>query len=148
MLPAVDFDRHAAQRRHGVDQQQRPAVVHQLGDLLDRLPGAGRGFGHHDADHLGLRLRQGRFQVVRRENLAPGAFDFRDLGAGALGDVDHPPAEHAVDADHHRVARLDQVDDRRLHAGRAGAADRPASWGCVVLNSACSIRCMSFMISR
>ena len=29
-----------------------------------------------------------------------------------------------VAADHHRIARLDQVDDRRFHAGRAGTADR------------------------
>ena len=33
-LPAVDFDRHAAQRRHGVDQQQCAGVVDQIAKSL------------------------------------------------------------------------------------------------------------------
>jgi len=34
------------------------------------------------------------------------------------------PAEDAVDADQHLVARLDQIDDHRLHPRRARARDR------------------------
>ena len=37
--------------------------------------------------------------------------------------IDHALAEDAVDADQHAVARFDQVDDARFHAGHAGAAD-------------------------
>ena len=60
----------------------------------------------------------------RVEDLAVRPLDRRDLGPGPLGDVDHPAAEDAVDADEHPVARLDQVDDDRLHPGRAGPRDR------------------------
>ena len=38
-------------------------------------------------------------------------------------DVLHPPAEDAIDADQHAIARLDEVDEGRLHPGRPGAAD-------------------------
>ena len=48
----------------------------------------------------------------------------RDLGPGALGDVFHPGAEHAVDADEHLVAGLDQVDDDGFHPGRARPGNR------------------------
>ena len=57
-------------------------------------------------------------------NISPQGRSIRvTLAPGPSGHVGHPPAEHAVDAHDHRIARLDQVDHRRFHAGRAGAAD-------------------------
>ena len=73
---------------------------------------------------LGRSRWIGRLHLVGIEHLAIRPLDRRDDGAGAFGDVLHPGAEHAVDADQHPVARLDQVDDHRLHAGRAGPRDR------------------------
>ena len=62
--------------------------------------------------------------LVGIEHLAIRPLDRRDDGAGAFGDVFHPAAEDAVDTHEHPVARLDQVDDDRLHARRAGSRDR------------------------
>jgi hypothetical protein len=55
---------------------------------------------------------------------APLFLDAHDLGAAAARDLAHAVAEHAVGTDDRGVARLEQVDEARLHAGRAGAADR------------------------
>ena len=65
----------------------------------------------------------GVLHLLGREDLAPGDLDGGDLRAGPLGDILHPLAEDAGDADEHLVAGLDQVDHAGLHAGRAGAAD-------------------------
>ena len=82
------------------------------------------------------------------KDLAPRPIDARDLRSGALGHVDHAAAEHAVDAHDHRVAGLDQVHDRGLHAGRAGAAHghRHAIRACE--SRVRSICCMSFISSK
>ena len=47
-----------------------------------------------------------------------------DLGPAPRGDVDHPLPEQAVDRDDDDVARAHGVDERRLHAGRAGGRQR------------------------
>ena len=77
-----------------------------------------------DPDDFGTVAVDRRFHFVRIEHLAIRPLDRRDDGAGAFGDVFHPAAENAVDADQHPVARLDQVDDDRLHPGRACSRDR------------------------
>ena len=56
--------------------------------------------------------------------LAPLVLDRDDLGTAAGRDVAHPLAEETVDRDHDDVAVVDGVDERRLHAGRAGGRDR------------------------
>ena len=122
--PGVDLDGDAAERGHGVDGDQGAGLVGDPGDLLDGLPGAGGGLGVDDPDDLGADLLDGRADLLGVEDLAVRPFDRGDLGPGALGDVDHPAAEDAVDADEHLVARLDQVDDHGFHPRRAGAGDR------------------------
>ena len=125
MPQRVDFDRHAAQRGHGVDQQQRAGVVDDCGDLFDRLPGAGRSFGHDDADHLRLRHVDGPSAISSAVKTSPQGRSMRVTLAparSATSPIRAPktPLTH----DDHRVARLDEIDDRRFHAGRAGAAHR------------------------
>ena len=71
---------------------------------------------------FGLRMR-GR-ERLGIDRLAPLGLDPHDLGAAPRRDVAHALAEHAVHADDDDVAGLDDVDERRLHAGRPGAADR------------------------
>ena len=95
-----------------------------LGDLFDGLPGARRCLGVDDPDDLGTVALDRRLHLIGIEHLAVRPLDRRDDGAGAFGDVLHPAAEDAVDAHQHPVARLDQVDDDRLHPGRPGSRDR------------------------
>src|SRR6266852_7191919 len=78
----------------------------------------------NDAKELGPNFSQYVSDLPDIEDFAPRAFDCGDVGARALGHIRHTLAKHAVDADHHFVARLDEVDDAGLHAGAAGAAHR------------------------
>ena len=115
--PAVDLDGDAAERRDRVDEQQRvgvaaarasgatsfstPVDVSACTTATSRAPG-----------FAALRVEQ----PLRVDRAAPRLVDAHDLGAAALRDVAHALAEHAVDADDHGVARLDEVDEARLHA--------------------------------
>ena len=100
-----------------------PASWTSFGDFGNRLPGAGRCFGHDNADDFWLGRGQRRPEIVCGEDFAPRPLDFRDFRPGSLGHIDHPRAKDAVDANEHRIARLDQIDDGRFHARAAGAAD-------------------------
>ena len=64
-------------------------------------------------------LALGVEQPLRVERQAPRLLDPHDVGAAPARDLAHALAEHAVDADDHGVARLDQVDEARLHARRS-----------------------------
>ena len=61
---------------------------------------------------------------LRIDGLAPLLLDAHDLAPAARRDVAHALAEHAVDADDHDVARIDEVHERGFHARRPGTADR------------------------
>jgi hypothetical protein len=61
---------------------------------------------------------------LRIERGAPLCFHNIDLRAAALRHIDHARAEHAVHADEHGVARLDQIDKTGLHTRAAGAGHR------------------------
>ena len=63
-------------------------------------------------------------QPLRIDRAAPRLVDAHDLGTAPARHLAHALAEHAVHADDRGVAGLEQVDEARLHAGRAGAADR------------------------
>ena len=63
-------------------------------------------------------------ELGRVDRAAPGVLDDDRGAAGALHVLLYAPAEHAVDADHHLVARLHQVDEAGLHARRARRRDR------------------------
>ncbi len=63
-------------------------------------------------------------QALRVDGLAPLGVDPDDLGPVAVRHLAHAFAEHAVDADDDGVARTDEVDEGRLHAGRSGPAQR------------------------
>ena len=122
--PRVDLDGDAAERGHAVDEQQRVALAAApSGSTSLRTPG--RRLGVDDRDHL--RAADARSSsACGIDRLAPRRLDPHDLGAAPGRDVAHAFAEHAVHADHDDVARLDDVDERGLHAGRPGAADRRA----------------------
>ena len=107
--PAVDLDRDAAERRDGVDEQQRVGVA-QRGERRDVVLDAGRRLRVHDRDEarvgvLALRVEES----LRIEREAPLLLDAHDVGAAAAGDLAHALAEHAVGA-----------DDRRCRPLRAG----------------------------
>ena len=62
--------------------------------------------------------------VFGGKDLTEGAFDLRHLGTAASCHISHPTAKDPIHADQHPVARLDEIDDARLHPSTAGAADR------------------------
>ena len=70
------------------------------------------------------------FELVRVDRAAPRIVDHDGSAAVALDVLLHAPAEHAVAAHDHRVARLDQVDEAGLHARRARRGHRHGQ--CVV----------------
>ena len=76
-----------------------------------------------DADEFHLRMGIERvLELIEGERLAPTHLHHVDDGASAFHHVLHAGAEHAVDADEHLVAGLDEVDRAALHPGHAGAA--------------------------
>ena len=77
----------------------------------------------HDPNDLGTHAMDRRLHLIRVEYFAIRPFDHGHLGTGPLRHVLHPRTEDAIDADQHLVARLDQVDDHGLHAGRARPRD-------------------------
>ena len=73
--------------------------------------------------NLGMAAFDGRANILRIDRLTPGSVHSNQLSADALHDIRHPVAEHAVDTHDDLVARLDEIDEARLHAGAAGAGD-------------------------
>jgi hypothetical protein len=122
-FPGIDIERYATQRRDRVHDQERSEFVAQLAELLDRLPGAGRGFGLDDGQHLGPNFAERLADAIQIEYLAPRRFDRGHGGAGASSDFDLALAEKSADADNDLVARLEQVDHACLHPGHARGAD-------------------------
>ena len=122
--PLVDLQRAAGQRRDRIDQQQGAGVVHGLRHAVQRLPGAGGRFGVDQGGQFGsCAARQPGPHVVRGEDAAPFGFDDDRGSAAAFDHVGHARAENTVDADHHLVAGLHEVDETRFHARAAGAGD-------------------------
>ena len=75
-----------------------------------------------DAEHFGPDFLEHVAEGIQLEDFAPRPFNGRDGGPGALSHVRHALTKHPLDADHHPVAWLDEVDHARFHAGRAGSA--------------------------
>lgn len=87
---------------------------------------AGRRLGVNEGQDLGRGGLERFLDHGRIHRLAPFELEFNDLGAGPVGHVGHAAAEGAVDGDDGAVARLQQVHDRRFHAGGAGRGQRDA----------------------
>jgi hypothetical protein len=85
-------------------------------------PHAGGGLGVHGGDQLRRRVRGEHPLGVDR--LPPFVVDPHDLGPAPRGDVDHALPEQPVDRDDDHVACAHGVDERGLHAGRAGRRQR------------------------
>jgi len=121
--PGVDRHLHAAQAGDAVHHQQAAVAMDDLGDAHHRLERAGGGLGMYQGDELGRLLRQRGLEILRGEHVAPLPLHAAHLGPVAARHVAQPLAEIAVHADQHRVARLDEIAQRRLHAGTARAGD-------------------------
>ena len=121
--PFIDFHRLAAERRDAIHRDQHVVFVADPRQIRHRLRRSRRGLGVHNPQHLGSMLLHGGFNLLGREDLAKRSLQLDHLGPTATGDIGHATAEHAVDADDHLVARLDQVGDNRLHPRAAGPAD-------------------------
>ena len=120
--PRVHPHGHAAEGRDGVHDKERPVLPAERAYLLHRLMGAGGGLRMDQGDRFdGACLPERVLQAVRVDGLSPRDLERDCLAARASHDVGHACAEHAVYAHDHAVARLDQVYQRCLHAGRAGA---------------------------
>ena len=101
------------------------SVSLQRGERRDVVLDTGRRLGVHDRDAAGRRvLARARRAAVADRSRGPTALDTHDLRAATARDFAHAFAEHAVDPDDHGVARLDEVDEARLHARGTGAAHR------------------------
>jgi len=122
--PLVDFHRRAAERGDRVHDHHRAVLVRDARDLLGVRLAAGRSFGVHEGDDLGvLVLLQRILDLVRIHRLAPFVLDHHRHTAAANDVLEHAAAEHAVDAHDDLVARRHHVDEAVLHPDRARAGD-------------------------
>ncbi len=122
--PLVDQQLATGQGRDGVHQQQRAVGVDDARYLLQRLEDAGAGLPVDHGHELGARVGLERLlHLLRRDDSAPVRIDWHDLSPAAADHLRYPVAEEPVHTHDDRIARLDDVVDRRLHAGRAGAGD-------------------------
>ena len=122
--PLIDFYRHATQRRHAVDRDERPVAVRDLGDLGHRLPGAGRGLGVDQRDQLGGLFLQLRLEALRSDHLPQRGLDDPDRRAGTRRHLGQALAEKADHADDALVPRLQQVEQDGLEPAAAGGRHR------------------------
>ena len=117
--PGVDLEGNTAEGGDAVDEEQGVALG--CTDLDDIVPHARGGLRVYHGYHL--RRRVGVEQRLWVYCTTPLDIHPDHLGTATGCHIAHPAAEHAVHADHDRVARTDGVDDRRLHAGGAGCRD-------------------------
>jgi hypothetical protein len=123
-LPLVDFHWNAAKGSYGVDNKHRPRIADGGSNLFNRLPRAGRSFGHHDCYNLRLHASKRVFHFDQVEHFAPRPFNFGYFAAGPFRHIGKSIAKHAVDADQHALARFHQIENRGFLPGGARAADR------------------------
>src|SRR4029079_7057855 len=126
--PGFGFDLLAGERGDAVDVEQRFGTggAHRLGELLHRELRPGRRLCVHDADDLGVWVRPQRFDdAIDGHNLPEIGRQLDDLGADPVREVVQPGTEEAPVATDHLVARLEQVENTRLHrrVPRRGQAD-------------------------
>ncbi len=96
-------------------------LLEEVGDALDVVADAGRGFGGLDKDGAGLEL-EGGVDLIERKRAAVGGFHHVDVAAEGLGDAAPALAELAGSEDEDAVAGRGEVGDGGLHG--AGAAAR------------------------
>ena len=94
------------------------------GDLLHRVLHARRRLGVHDRHEIGAAVLERAPHRAGIDRAAPLPVHAPHLAAVARGHLREPLAEVAVHDRHHARARRDEVGDRRLHPGRAGARHR------------------------
>ncbi len=116
--PGVHLERHAAERSHRIDHEQRRMArrLDRLADRLDVVIGAGGGVDLHREDRLDLVLlvlTQPRFDLGGADGAAPVALQHFDLGAHGGGRVAPADREPAAFQHQHLVAA-------RQHVGKRG----------------------------
>ena len=105
--------RHGAEARDGVDDDERSRLLRRGGERLDVGDDAGRRLGLDDPDRLRLALAQPRAHVVGVGRLAPGVAQMVDVGAVRPGHRGPALAEAARRDDEVRLAGRDEVLRRR-----------------------------------
>ena len=117
--PCVHLERHAAERGHGIDHEQRGMTgrLDRLADRLDVVIGARGGIDLHGDDRLDaviLVLPQPRLDLGGTDRAAPVALQHLDLGAHRGGRV--APADRKTSAFQHQhlVAARQHVGERRF----------------------------------
>ena len=122
-LRLVDPQRLAAQRRRAVQEQQRVVLATGGAEPVERLRHPGRALAVHDGERAAAAVHR-RDEPSGFQRPPELALDADHLGAGAGQRAREPLAEQARDAADDAVAGVHEVDDRRLHAGAAGAGQR------------------------
>ena len=129
--PVVHRHRHAAQRGHAVEGEQRTVIARAARDRFDRLPGS-RGRLGVDQRHE-LRGPAGELcrDTLRGDHLTERRLDGADDGARAARHLREPLAEVSNHAHDHLIAGLEQIQHDGLEAGapRAGHRDRMMARG-------------------
>jgi hypothetical protein len=114
----------AAERRHGVHDDQRAGLVRDGRDLPNRVADAGGRLGVDHADDVRLLARQRLADALRVARPAPLDVEPRHAPAVALADRRKPVTEVAGHDGEDASAVLHEIGDGRLEAGRAGAGHR------------------------
>ena len=121
---AVDVDRHAAERGHGIDEKQCAARICDGAKRSEVLQHARRGFGVHDREHFEIPLLGRPRDIVRINRLPPGCIHHRHLGPATSRDLGHASTEDTVAANQRMVPGLQQVHEAGLHPRRSRSRHR------------------------
>ena len=117
--PGIRLQRHGAERRDGIDDDQGVGFLGDRGEGLHVRDNAGRGLRVHDVDDADVTgVAKGGAQVVRLRRLAPFEPDVHEVGAERLHQRG-PPLAEAAGGDHDRAfACRRQIRDCRLEGSR------------------------------
>ena len=122
--PPVDLDRDPAERRDGVDEQQRVGVA-QRGERRDVVLDAGRRLRVHHRDEARVRVLALRVEQPLRIERVPHSSSTRTTSAPQRRATSHMRSPNTPLTPTITVSPgFDQVDEARLHARGAGAAHR------------------------
>ena len=119
--PCVHLERHAAERGHGIDHEQRRVArsLDRLADRLDVVIGARRGIDLHREDRLDLVilvLPQPRLDFGGADRAAPVALQHLDLGAHRGRGLAPADRKAAAFQHQHLVAARQHVGSVASHA--------------------------------
>ncbi|MNC86661.1 hypothetical protein D3C83_23340 [compost metagenome] len=122
----------SAERRHGIDDDQRAMLVHDRRDILHGIENARGGFGMNAGDQIELAGGESLAYRGGIDGAAPFDIEAGHRAAVAPAHLREPVAEIAGDDRQHRRLVAHEIGDEGFHArgARAGDGEGEGRLGC------------------